>query len=106
MPVDNYKNLLTNAGADTGVDIIGDWQNHFGGEADFWVWGDLGGGKVHLEGALDIIAPAIVCGSDISDTSPTSAGVVKFFFGSNTKIRAVLTGSTSPSSGVFARINI
>jgi hypothetical protein len=106
MPSENYKQLLQNVGADAGVAIIGEWQTHFGGEADFWVWGNLGGGKVHLEGAIDTNAPVIVCNSTISNTSPTNSGVIKFYFAPGTQIRAVLTNSTSPSSGVYARVNV
>ena len=31
--------LLNNAGADTGVPIVGEWKTWNGGAGDFWVWG-------------------------------------------------------------------
>ena len=91
MPSENYKKLLENAGAGAGVNITGDWQIFYGGEADFWVWGDLGGGKVHLEAALDESAPCFICGTSITETSPTSAGIAKFNLAPSTKIRAATT---------------
>ena len=72
--------LLNNAGANSGVDVIGEWKTWNGGPGDFWVWGDLGGGQIDLHAALDESAPVIVCKTTIEDTSPTSAAVTKFNF--------------------------
>lgn len=97
--------LLVNRGEDSGVDITGDWKAWDGGPGDIWVWGNLGGGQVDLHAAIDESAPVVVCGTTSSGTSPTSSSVTKFNFKQSTKIRAVLTGSTSPSSGIYVKVN-
>ena len=97
--------LLTNAGAGAGVDITGDWKTWNGGPGDFWVWGDLSGGQVNLHACLDENAPLVVCSTTIRSTSPTSSAVVKFDFNHGTKIRAVVTGTTGTSSGIYAKVN-
>ncbi len=99
------SNLLTNAGAASGVDITGDWQTWNGGPGDFWVWGDLGGGQIDLHAALNESAPVIVCGSTITGTTDTSAAVTKFNFNHGTRIRAVVTVTTGASSGIYAKVN-
>ncbi len=97
--------LLTNAGAGSGVDIEGDWQTWDGGPGDFWVWGDLGGGQIDLHAALDEDAPLIVCDTDITTATPTRSAVVKFNFNHGTRIRAVVTLTTGVSSGIYAKVN-
>ena len=97
--------LLTNVGADSGIDIIGDFQTWHGGPGDFWVWGDLGGGQIDLHAALDENAPAIASGTTITETTPISAGVAKFNLSHGTKIRAVVTSTSATSSGMFAKVN-
>ncbi len=97
--------LLTNAGAGSGIDITGEWQTWFGGPGDFWAWGDLGGGTIYLEAALLESAPLSVCGTSITTITPTSSAVTKFYFNHGTRIRAVVTGTTSTSSGIYARVN-
>lgn len=105
MPGENYRKLLENESAAATVDIVGNWQTHYGGQGDFWVWGNLGGGTVYLEAALEEDAPCGICGTEITGTSPTSSGVAKFYLAASTRIRAVLKNSTSASSGVYARVN-
>lgn len=105
MPSTNYKKLLEDESGNAHQDIVGEWQVHYGGRGDFWVWGNLGGGEVHLEAAIVESAPCEICNTSIKDTSDTKSGVVKFYLAPATKIRAVLTGATSPTSNVFARVN-
>ena len=97
--------LLINSGAGSGIDIIGEWKTWFGGPGDFWVWGDLGGGIIHLEAALLESAPLSVCGTSIDTITTTKSAVTKFYFNHGTKIRAVVTGTTSQSSGIYAKVN-
>lgn len=97
--------LLNNAGADSGVDITGDWQTWEGGPGDLWVWGDLGGGTLELQAAILESAPLSVCGTQITAVTTTSSAVAVFHFNHGTRIRAILTGTTSASSGVFAKVN-
>jgi len=103
------QKLIENLSSDAGTDIIGDWKLHYGGEGDFWVWGNLGGGTVYLQATLDeSLSPlpiATICGCESSDASTTVANVSKFYLASETKIRAVLLNTTSSSSGVNVRIN-
>lgn len=93
--------LLDNAGEATGVPITGDFHTWFGGPGDMWVWGDFGNGTVHLEAALEP-DDFITC---VTGTEMTLQGVVKFNFNHGTMIRAVLSGTTAPSSGVFVKVN-
>ena len=97
--------LLDNVGSLSGVDITGEFKIWFGGPGQFWVWGDLAGGQVDLHAALDENAPAIICGSTIIGTSPTSAAVFTFDLNHGTKIRAVVTLTTGTSSGIFVKAN-
>jgi len=98
--------LLNGASALAGVDIVGEWFTWYGGPGDLWVWGNLGGGNVYLEAALDITAPLLICSTiDFSLVSPSKSSVSKFNFNHGTRIRAVLKSTSSTSSGVYARAN-
>ena len=92
--------LLTNAGAASGVDITGDFKTWFGGPGDFVVWGNFGGGTIHLE-----LTPNngvnIIC---ITGTQLNVNGVIRFNLNHGFRIRAVLEDTTSTSSGVFAEV--
>lgn len=92
--------LLTNRGSASGVDIVGDFTTWFGGPGDFIVWGDFGGGTIELQLTPNdggIVIP-------ISGTQFTANGVARFSLNHGIKIRAVLTGTSSTSSGVFAEV--
>lgn len=97
--------LLNNISANAGIDTAGEWITWLGGPGDFWVWGNLGGGKVHLEAALHTTAPVEVCNTSITGTTNTSSGVTKFNFNHGTRIRAVLSDAPSAASGVYAKVN-
>ena len=97
--------LLRDAGADTGVNITGEWMLWPGGPGDFWAWGNLGGGRCYLEAALLETAFLEVCGTSITNVTTVVSAVTKFNFNHGTRIRAIVTGTTSPSSGVFAIVN-
>lgn len=97
--------LLNNVGADTGVDITGDWVTWNGGPGDFWAWGDLGGGTIRMEAALLESAPVTICGMSLTDITTVISGVIRFDFNHGTRIRAVVSGTTSPSSGIYAKVN-
>lgn len=97
--------LLNNAGADSGVDIIGEWKTWFGGPGDFWVWGDLGGGVIELQASINETAPVSVCDTQVTAITPTASGLTVFHLKHGTRLRAVVTGATSPSSGIFAKVN-
>lgn len=93
--------LLNNVGADAGVDITGEWFTWFGGPGDMWVWGDFGGGTIHLEAALEP-DEFVTC---VTGTEMNIEGVVKFNFNHGTQIRAVLTDTTGTSSEVTVKVN-
>jgi len=97
--------LLINVGASAAVDITGEWKTWEGGPGDFWVWGNLGGGQVDLHACLDEAVHLIVCSTTISAVTTTSSAVVKFNFNHGTRIRAVVTGTTGASSGIYAKVN-
>lgn len=97
--------LLNNASAAAGVDITGEWITWSGGPGDFWVWGDLGGGEIHLEAALDKSAPLEVCLTRFINITTIASGVSRFDFNHGTSIRAVVAGTTGTSSGIFAKVN-
>lgn len=97
--------LLDNVGAASGIDITGDWFTWNGGPGDFWVWGDLGGGIITLSASLLESAPLTVCGTSFTEITPIASGSAKFNFNHGTRIRAVVTGTISTSSGIFAKVN-
>lgn len=86
---DSYKKLIENGSASVNAGIVGDWQIFYGGYADFWVWGDLGGGTAYLEAAIDTQAPCIVCGTEITEVNSQKSAVAHFNFNSGTKVRAI-----------------
>ena len=98
-------NLLNNQGAASGTDITGDWFTWTGGPGDFWVWGNLGGGTISLQAAIDTTAPVTICGTETTAVTTTSSAVDVFHLNHGTQIRAVLTGTTSTSSGVYVKVN-
>lgn len=93
--------LLDNAGAASGIDITGEWMTWDGGPGDMWVWGNLGGGTIHLEASIST-DDFQVC---VTGTQLTLTGVAKFNFNHGTRIRAVLDSTTAISSGVFVKVN-
>ena len=98
--------LFIDVGGAGGEDIIGDWKAWDGGPGDVWIWGDLGGGQIDLHAAIDEVAPVVVCETSASTgVTKTSSAVTKFNFKQSTKIRAVLTGSTRKSSGIYVKVN-
>ena len=97
--------LLNNVGATAGVDIIGEWTTWLGGPGQFWVWGNLGGGEVHLEAALDISAVCCIEGTFISDATMTVASLTTFNLNHGTRIRAVLNKTLMDSDSVMVRAN-
>ena len=87
------------------MDFTGDFQTWFGGPGDFIVWkdkdtGDFGGGFVELQMTPNN-GDNIICIDQLNVT-----GVIKFNLNHGIKLRAVLADTTSPSSGVFAVINV
>lgn len=92
--------LLTNAGSSSGVDITGQFVPWFGGPGDFVVWGDLGGGTIHLD-LTPNDGDNVIC---ITGSQLNVNGVIRFNLNHGFKIRAVLEGTTATSSGVFAEV--
>jgi hypothetical protein len=103
--VSGLTNLLTNVGADLGVDIVGEWFTWDGGPGDLWVWGNLGGGVVVIQATIDESVPCEICGTRVSNTSTTSSAVVRFDLNHGTRIRAILKNTILVSTGVYARVN-
>jgi len=95
--------LLANVGADTGVDVLGEFKFWSGGPGDFVVTfnngtGDFGGGVVELQLTPDDGAN-IICMTELD-----LVGVVRFTLNHGFKIRAILVDTTAPSSGITAEI--
>ena len=92
-------NLLINRGSASGVNIVGDFQTWTGGPGDFIVWGTFAGGTIELQ-----LSPNGTIIIPISGTQFQQKAVARFSLNHGFKIRAILTGTTGASSGIFAQV--
>lgn len=96
--------LLKDAGAPAGVDIIGDFKSWNGGDGYFIVSGNLGLGTIELEATAWQNVIIKVSGTKVKHqiVSTVIGTQIRFHLPHGMKIRAVLSGSTSPSSEIKA----